>query len=168
MKEENVIYLAGGCFWGLEKLMQSIPGVNKVVSGYANGISEDKANYEDVCKGDTGFRETVRVEYDSKRVSLDALLFAFFQVIDPTLKNRQGNDVGSQYQTGVYYSDDQTKEVVERIVEIEKKRCDQFYVEVGPLRSFYPAEEYHQNYLNQHPGGYCHIPREEIRRFSKC
>ena len=99
---KNVIYLAGGCFWGMEQLMQSIPGVLDAESGYANGTCEADANYQTVCKGDTGFRETVRVEYDPEQVSLDALLLAYFYVIDPTVENQQGNDRGSQYQTGVY------------------------------------------------------------------
>jgi peptide methionine sulfoxide reductase msrA/msrB len=162
----NTIYLAGGCFWGVEKLMQSIPGVVNAVSGYANGVGEDKANYEEVCRGDTGFRETVKVEYDSKQVSLDALLFAYFQIIDPTLKNRQGNDIGTQYQTGVYYTDDKTKKTVERIAQLEQERTTTFHVEIGPLRNFYPAEEYHQNYLDKNPYGYCHIPKEEIRQYA--
>lgn len=166
-RKESVIYLAGGCFWGLEKLMQSIPGVIDAASGYANGSGADRANYQDVCQGDTGFRETVQVTYDPKRVSLDALLFAFFQVIDPTLKNRQGNDVGTQYQTGVYYTDDEAKEVVERVVRLEMERTTSFHVEVGALLNFYPAEGYHQHYLDKNPGGYCHIPWEEIERFSK-
>ena len=89
---ENVIYLAGGCFWGLEQLMQSIPGVIDAQSGYANGTGAEDADYETVCTGETGFRETVRVEYDPEQVSLDALLLAYFYVIDPTVKNRQGND----------------------------------------------------------------------------
>ena len=100
---ENVIYLAGGCFWGMEQLMQSIPGVIDAESGYANGTCEADADYKTVCKGETGFRETVRVEYDPGQVSLDALLLAYFYVIDPTVQNRQGNDRGSQYQTGVYF-----------------------------------------------------------------
>lgn len=101
---ENVIYLAGGCFWGMEHLMQSIPGVIDAESGYANGTCEADADYKTVCKGETGFREAVRVEYDPGQVSLDALLLAYFYVIDPTVENRQGNDRGSQYQTGVYYT----------------------------------------------------------------
>ena len=100
-ESENVIYLAGGCFWGLEQLMQSIPGVLDAENGYANGTGEQDANYSAVCAGDTGFRETVRVEYDPEQVSLDALLLAYFYVIDPTVQNRQGNDIGTQYQTGV-------------------------------------------------------------------
>ena len=163
---ENVIYLAGGCFWGLEHLMQNIPGVIDAESGYANGTGAEDANYEQVCWGDTGFRETVRVEYDPEQVSLDALLLAYFYVIDPTVKNQQGNDIGTQYQTGIYYTNDKTRETVERIAEIEKGRSRKFYVEIGPLLNYYPAEEYHQNYLVNNPGGYCHIPREELKLFS--
>ena len=144
---ENVIYLAGGCFWGLEQLMQSIPGVIDAQSGYANGTGAEDADYETVCTGETGFRETVRVEYDPEQVSLDALLLAYFYVIDPTVENRQGNDWGSQYQTGVYYTNDAAKETVERIAGIERGRSREFHVEIGPLINFFPAEEYHQNYL---------------------
>ena len=158
---ENVIYLAGGCFWGMEQLMQSIPGVIDAQSGYANGTCEADATYQTVCKGDTGFRETVRVEYDPEQVSLDALLLAYFYVIDPTVQNRQGNDRGSQYQTGVYYTNDKVRETVERIADIEWGRSEKFFVEIGPLKNYYPAEEYHQNYLEKNPNGYCHIPRTD-------
>jgi len=163
---DNVIYLAGGCFWGIEHLMASIPGVIDAQSGYANGRNPEQANYETICSTDTGFRETVRVEYDPEQVSLDALLMAYFYVIDPTVQNRQGNDVGTQYQTGVYYTNDLAKETVERIAEIERSRSPEFHVEIGPLLNYYPAEEYHQNYLVNNPYGYCHIPLEEIRLFS--
>ena len=164
---ENVIYLAGGCFWGMEQLMQSIPGVLDAESGYANGTGKAAANYQTVCKGNTGFRETVRVEYDPEQVSLDALLLAYFYVIDPTVENRQGNDRGSQYQTGVYYTNDKAKETVERIARIEQGRSGQFFVEIGPLKTYYPAEEYHQNYLEKNPNGYCHIPKAEMELFSR-
>jgi len=163
---ENVIYLAGGCFWGLEQLMQSIPGVIDVQSGYANGTGEEDANYSAVCAGETGFRETVRVEFDPEQVSLDALLLAYFYVIDPTVQNRQGNDIGTQYQTGVYYTNENAKQTVEQIAELERSRSDKFYVEIGPLMNYYPAEEYHQNYLEKNPYGYCHIPWEEMELFS--
>ena len=164
---ENVIFLAGGCFWGIEQLMQSIPGVIDARSGYANGTCEADADYKKVCSGGTGFRETVRVEYDPEKVSLDALLLAYFYVIDPTVKNRQGNDVGSQYQTGIYYTNESARQTVERIAAIERSRSKDFFVEIGPLINFYPAEEYHQNYLEKNPGGYCHIPKAEIELFSK-
>ena len=163
---EHVIYLAGGCFWGLEQLMQSIPGVIDAQSGYANGTRQQEAVYETILRGDTGFRETVRVEYDPEQISLDALLLAYFYVIDPTVQNRQGNDIGTQYQTGVYYTNDQAKETVERIAEIERSRTPEFHVEIGSLLNYYPAEEYHQNYLEKIPYGYCHIPWEEIQLFS--
>ena len=166
-EKQNVIYLAGGCFWGLEHLMQSIPGVIDAQSGYANGTCEADADYKTVCAGSTGFRETVRVEYDSEKVSLDALLLAYFYVIDPTVQNRQGNDVGSQYQTGIYYTNEAARETAQRIYDLEKSRRTKFFVECGPLLNFYPAEEYHQDYLQKNPGGYCHIPREEIELFSK-
>lgn len=162
-----VIYLAGGCFWGLEKLMQSIPGVVEAVSGYANGSGEEDASYDRVSSGQTGFRETVRVEYDPQQVSLDALLLAYFYVIDPSQVNRQGNDVGSQYQTGVYFEDRETWATVERIAALEAGRSQGFAVELAPLINFFPAEEYHQDYLDKNPEGYCHIPAEEIRLFSQ-
>ena len=165
--KDNVIYLAGSCFWGMEQLMQSIPGVIDAESGYANGTCEADADYKTVCKGNTGFRETVRVEYDPEQVSLDALLLAYFYVIDPTVQNRQGNDRGSQYQTGVYYTNESARETVKRIAEIERGRSEKFFVEIGPLENFYPAEEYHQNYLEKNPNGYCHIPRAEMELFSR-
>ena len=166
-ESEHVIYLAGGCFWGIEHLMQSIPGVIDAQSGYANGYRAEDANYQTICTTDTGFRETVRVEYDPEQVSLDALLLAYFYVIDPTVKDRQGNDIGTQYQTGVYYTNDKAKETVERIAELERSRSEQFFVEIGPLLNYYPAEEYHQDYLVKNPYGYCHIPWEEMELFSK-
>ena len=160
---DNVIYLAGGCFWGMEQLMQSIPGVIDAESGYANGTCEADADYKTVCKGETGFRETVRVEYDPEQVSLDALLMAYFYVIDPTVQNRQGNDRGSQYQTGVYFTNESARETVKRIAEIERGRSEKFFVEIGPLKNYYPAEEYHQNYLEKNPGDYQKPAAESIR-----
>lgn len=163
----EVIYLAGGCFWGIEKLMQSIPGVLDVVSGYANGMADIVPTYNRVITGRTGYRETVRVEYDPDEVSLDALLFAYFHVIDPTIENAQGNDRGPQYQTGVYYADEQSQEIIQRITEIEKARSEVFVVEIEPLERFYDAEEYHQNYLDKNPFGYCHISPTEMKEVSE-
>ena len=155
----SVIYFAGGCFWGMEKLMRSIPGVVRTTAGYANGKTNVIPDYETVSSGRSGYRETVRVEYDPAQVSLDALLFAFFRVIDPTVENRQGNDRGTQYQTGIYFADEASKDTVMRIAEIERERHPAFKVEIGPLQSFYEAEEYHQQYLEKNPNGYCHIGR---------
>lgn len=163
----EVIYLAGGCFWGVEKLMQSIPGVDEVVSGYANGSASIVPTYNRVIQGDTGYRETVRVEYDPSMVSLDTLLFAYFHVIDPTIENAQGNDRGTQYQTGVYYVDAASQATVERIAAIEKARSDAFVVEIEALDRFYDAEEYHQDYLDKNPFGYCHISQNEMRTISE-
>ena len=165
--EKRVIYLAGGCFWGMEKLMQSIPGVLDAESGYANGSGEQDADYKTVCTGKTGFRETVKVTYNPARVSLDQLLFAYFEVVDPTAVNRQGHDIGTQYQAGVYYADAESQATVERVAAIERARTPRFSVEIGPLVNFFPAEEYHQNYLDKNPNGYCHIPFAEIARLSK-
>lgn len=163
----DVIYLAGGCFWGMEKLMQSIPGVVNVVSGYANGKADLEPTYNKVVRGNTGYRETVRVEYDPDQISLDALLFAYFHVIDPTIENAQGNDRGTQYQTGVYYVDEASQEAVERIASIEKERASIFLVEIEALERFYDAEEYHQDYLDKNPYGYCHISPAEINAVDK-
>ena len=161
------ICFAGGCFWGMEALYRRLPGVLDVTAGYANGDTADHANYDDVCTGRTGFREAVQVAYEDGTVSLPHLLFVFFAAIDPETPNRQGPDVGSQYQTGVYYTNESARETVKRIAEIERGRSEKFFVEIGPLKNYYPAEEYHQNYLEKNPNGYCHIPRAEMELFSR-
>lgn len=160
----KTIYLAGGCFWGLQKLMKEIKGVVNTTAGYANGSGETDADYEKVCSGRTGFRETVRVDYDQAVVSLATLIHAFLYVIDPQAVNRQGNDIGSQYQSGIYYEeqDQEAMETVNRIAAIEKERYDNFAVEIKPIENFFDAEEYHQDYLDKNPGGYCHISPKEI------
>ncbi|SJZ42109.1 peptide-methionine (R)-S-oxide reductase MsrB [Anaerorhabdus furcosa] len=162
----EIIYLAGGCFWGIEKLVQSIPGVISGISGYANGKGVNPT-YQQVSNGNTGFRETVRVEYDPNVVSLEKILYAYFSVIDPTIENRQGNDIGTQYQTGVYYADENSMNIVKEVVENEKSRVANFMVEVKPLESFYEAEEYHQDYLDKNPQGYCHIPQAKFDKVKK-
>lgn len=164
-KEEglDVIYLAGGCFWGMEKLAQALPGVKDAVSGYANGTGDTAITYQLVCTGGTGFKETVRVVYDPAVITLPQILQAYFLVIDPTVSNQQGNDIGTQYQTGIYYRDAASEEIVERIITAEKKKYRSFSVEHGPLINFYDAEAYHQDYLEKNPNGYCHIPAHEIR-----
>ena len=159
MKE---IYLAGGCFWGMEILMSSLPGVIDAENGYANGNSEKVPTYEDVSNGNTGYRETVKVEYNPDVIDLEALLYAYFYVIDTTVENQQGNDIGSQYQTGIYYTDDKAREIVEKAIAVEKLSGDPFKVEFGPLVNYYKAEDYHQDYLDKNPNGYCHITRPSI------
>lgn len=156
------IYFAGGCFWGVEHLFSSVYGVIQAVSGYANGISEEYASYEKVLAGNTGFRECVRIKYDSETISLENLLFIFFCFIDKSVANRQGGDIGNQYQSGIYYTDDYSERIVEHIGKIEKSHGDLFMVEIKPLKNFFLAEEYHQQYLEKNPGGYCHIDSTKL------
>lgn len=153
----KTICFAGGCFWGIEALYRRLPGVTAATAGYANGDSPDHANYGDVCTGLTGFREAVRVEYDDTAISLPHLLFAFFAVIDPETPNRQGPDFGSQYQTGVYWTDPADEAIIRSIAALESSAVPFFAVELKPLTCFYPAEDCHQRYLEKHPRGYCHV-----------
>lgn len=151
------IYLAGGCFWGVEAFMARIPGVADTEVGYANGITENPT-YEAVCRGDTGHAETVRVMYDPRQVSTEKLLEAFFSIIDPLSKNRQGNDIGTQYRTGVYYTSPDDLTAIQRVFTAEQAKYNRpLNVERKPLSNFYPAEEYHQDYLDKNPNGYCHV-----------
>ena len=160
---ESVIYLAGGCFFGLESLMQQIDGVNSAVSGYANGDAVSPG-YRDVASGLTGHRETVRVEYDPDVVSLDKLLYAYFAAIDPEQVNRQGHDVGTQYQSGIYYVDSASRGAVNAAAETQREQHSNFAVEIAPLTCFYPAEDYYQDYLEKNPGGYCPIDSDVFDR----
>ncbi len=158
------IYLAGGCFWGMEKYVASVRGVMETAVGYANGKTENPT-YEEVCRRDTGHAETVRVAYDPAIVPLEFLLALYFEAIDPTAVNRQGNDVGTQYRTGIYYTDGGDLPVIQRAVGELQERCERpVAVEVAPLENFYPAEEYHQKYLDKNPDGYCHIPPAKFKK----
>ena len=157
------IYLAGGCFWGLEKYVGSIPGVISTEVGYANGKTE-KPTYEDVCKRDTGHSETVRVEYDPSQISLQGLLSLFYKVIDPTSLDCQGNDVGSQYRTGIYYTDLKDIPIIRNSIDLlQKNHKEPIAIELKPLLNYQTAEEYHQKYLDKNPGGYCHIHPEHFQ-----
>jgi len=154
------IYLAGGCFWGMERYLASVRGVLSTQVGYANGSTENPT-YEEVCRCNTGHAETVRVEYDPAVLPLGFLLWLYFDAVDPVAVNRQGNDCGTQYRTGVYYVDDADRPVIERsLAELQKKYDRPLAVEALPLVNFAPAEAYHQKYLEKNPNGYCHIPRE--------
>jgi peptide methionine sulfoxide reductase msrA/msrB len=151
------IYLAGGCFWGAEKYLGMIPGVLATQTGFANGQTENPS-YEDVCRRDTGHAETVQVDYDPEKIGLSFLLDLFYGSIDPVSTNRQGHDIGTQYRTGIYYTDEADKPVItESIAALQKKYDEAIAIEVLPLENYYPAEEYHQKYLDKNPGGYCHI-----------
>ena len=149
------IYLAGGCFWGLEEYFSRIEGVKKTTVGYANGQVES-TNYQLIHQ--TDHAETVHLIYDEERVSLREILLYYFRVIDPLSVNKQGNDVGRQYRTGVYYTDEGDKAVIEQVfAEQEKQLGQKIAVELEPLRHYVLAEDYHQDYLKKNPGGYCHI-----------
>lgn len=154
---KQVIYFAGGCFWGTEHFFKQIKGVTATEVGYANGNTKNPT-YQDVVYKNTGYAETVKVTYDPKQVQLKLLLELFFKTIDPTSINRQGNDIGTQYRSGIYYtSENQLPAIQEMVREVAKNYDQPLAVEVKPLQNFYTAEEYHQNYLDKNPGGYCHI-----------
>ena len=154
-QEQQIIYLAGGCFWGLEAYMERIQGVTDAVSGYANGKG-DTTNYQLLHA--TDHAETVKVTYDPNKISLDKLLQYYFRVIDPTSINKQGNDRGRQYRTGIYYQNEQDKAVIEAALKtLQSKYQEPIQIEVEPLKNYVEAEEYHQDYLKKNPNGYCHI-----------
>ena len=154
---EQTIYLAGGCFWGVERYIGLIPGVVDTNVGYANGRSPT-VTYEQVCQQNTGHAETVRVRFDADLLPLKKLLLLFFDAIDPTSVNRQGNDVGTQYRTGIYYSETaQLPEIQAAMRQLQTETHSPVAVEVCPLAGYCSAEEYHQDYLVKNPGGYCHI-----------
>ena len=154
----KTICFAGGCFWGTEHFFKQIRGVVSTEVGYANGKTDTAPTYEEVSTETTGFAETVRVTYDPAVITLDQLIQLYFQTIDPTSLNRQGNDQGTRYRTGIYYTDEADAETIHRaIAALAVKLGKPVAVEEGKLRNFYPAEEYHQDYLVKHPTGYCHI-----------
>ncbi|MCR4817860.1 MAG: peptide-methionine (R)-S-oxide reductase MsrB [Fretibacterium sp.] len=162
----SAVVLAGGCFWGVQAFMDRVPGVARTEVGYANGKTENPT-YEEVCRGDTGHAEAVYVQYDTTKTSLRTILTAFFSIIDPTSRNRQGNDRGAQYRTGVYLTGPGAEE--DRVIAGEvfasesKKHNKPLAVELEPLSAFYPAEEYHQKYLEKNPGGYCHVDFSHLK-----
>lgn len=155
MKE---IYFAGGCFWGTEHYIKQIRGVVSTEVGYANGNGENPT-YEEVYTDHTGFAECVKVVYDPAVLSLDRLTELYFHSIDPLSLNRQGNDCGTRYRTGIYYRDEGDRATIDRIYHaVEAKVGSPIVVELEPLRNFYSAEDYHQDYLDKNPTGYCHLP----------
>ena len=154
----KTIYLAGGCYWGVEKYMQHIPGVTETEVGFANGHTHHPS-YHQVRYENTGHAETVRVAYDETMLPLDKLLRLFFRIIDPVSLNKQGEDEGAQYRTGVYFTDEADAAVVSaELAKLQKQFDEKLAVENCLLEHFYPAEEYHQKYLDKNPSGYCHVP----------
>ncbi len=159
MDNKNVkeIYFAGGCFWGTEHFFQQVRGVVGTEVGYANGNTKNPT-YEEVVSHSTGFAETVKVKYDPEQVDLKLLIDLYFKTIDPTSIDKQGNDRGNQYRTGIYTSDQETQAIVKAEVEkLAKNYSKPVVVETVALKNFYKAEDYHQDYLDKNPGGYCHI-----------
>ena len=165
-QEDKMIVLAGGCFWGVEKAFKALDGVLETTVGYANGFT-DNPTYEEVCRNETGYKEAVKVVYQPNVVSLSTIIRAFFLCIDPRQRNRQGNDIGSQYQVGIYYVDEKDLDDIKPVYTNERMKYDRFFVELEPLKNFYTAEEYHQDYLDKHPNGYCHITAFEMEEVKK-
>ncbi|MDO5041593.1 MAG: peptide-methionine (S)-S-oxide reductase MsrA [Peptoniphilus sp.] len=153
----KTIYLAGGCFWGVEEYFSRIKGVNDTTVGYANSIIKNPT-YEEVCSGEPAAAETVKIVYDDEIISLKKILTYFFKIIDPTVLNRQGNDVGIQYRTGIYYENNDDEGIIlDYMDQIRANYKSDIVTEVMKIINFYEAEEYHQDYLKKNPGGYCHI-----------
>lgn len=163
--ENNIkrIYLAGGCFWGVEKYFEEVPDVLSTCVGYANGMIENPT-YEEVCSGKYDFAECVRIDYDINKIKLEDILYLYFNIIDASLVNRQGNDVGIQYRTGIYYIDEKDKNIIYRLLEKLQYEYDSpIVIEVKKIDNFYKAEEYHQKYLDKNPNGYCHISKSKMK-----
>lgn len=161
------IYLAGGCFWGVEAYFSKLPGVIKTEVGYANGKIQNPT-YEQVSTGDTDFAETVYVEYNPKEISLSDILAHYFDVVDVTTLNRQKHDVGSQYRSGIYYVNEKDKKIIEDVIKEEQKKYKKPIVtEVKQLKNFFVAEEYHQKYLDKNPGGYCNIDLSKVKKYKQ-
>lgn len=153
----KTVYFAGGCFWGVQRFFDQFKGVKETTVGYANGKTANPT-YQEVKSQESGHSETVKVDYDDQEISLEKLIHYFYRVIDPTSVNKQGEDEGISYRTGIYYTNKDDLEIIEKVTqEIQKKYDEPIAVEILPLENFYDAEEYHQKYLEKNPTGYCHI-----------
>ena len=153
----KTIYFAGGCFWGVEKFFEQFDGVKNTQTGYANGPNKPPT-YDEVCNN-SGHAETVKVDYDENIITLNQLVEYYFMIIDPLSINKQGNDIGIQYRTGIYYTTNDQLNIIKIICgKKEKELGKKLAVEVLPLKNFFPAENDHQKYLDKNPWGYCHIP----------
>jgi methionine-S-sulfoxide reductase len=161
--KNDVIYLAGGCYWGLEKLLLDLSGVNETEVGFVGGHIKNVC-YKEVTKGDTGHAETVKVNFDSSKLTLQDLLRYFFKIHDPTTLNQQGNDRGSQYRSAIFYTHDNQRIIAEEIIQLVNQSSawnSPILTEIEKFDVFYPAEESHQKYLQKNPDGYsCHFIRK--------
>ena len=157
------IYLAGGCFWGAEHFFKQIEGVAFTEVGFANGNTLNPT-YKEVYTDTTGYAETVHIRYDNEKVGLKFLLRMFFKAIDPTSLNKQGEDEGTRYRTGIYYVDPDDLPAIRTVFdEVQRTLSAPVVVEVELLRNFFRAEDYHQDYLDKNPDGYCHLPLDLFR-----
>jgi len=165
---EKTIHLAGGCFWGVEKYMGLVKGIVSTEVGYANGGDNNpNPTYEEVYTGTTGFAETVKIVYDTNIIDLSGVLAHFFNIIDPTTLNRQADDIGSHYRTGVFYTNPAEAVIIAASLEnLQKSYEKPIVTENLPLLNYYPAEERHQKYLDKNPRGYCHIPQSKYDELS--
>ncbi|HIU63984.1 MAG TPA: peptide-methionine (R)-S-oxide reductase MsrB [Candidatus Avacidaminococcus intestinavium] len=163
----KTIYLAGGCFWGIEKYLRLINGVVDTEVGYANGITS-RPTYEEVCEGQTGHAETVKVIYDTQVIELKELLGLFYEVIDPLSVNRQGNDSGVQYRSAIFYETAEDALIINKsLKELGREYPQPLALVSEQLDNYYPAEEYHQRYLEKNPAGYCHLDDKQFAQASK-
>lgn len=154
MKE---IVVAGGCFWGVEEYYRRAKGIVEAISGYAQGHVEN-ASYQQVCSQETGHTEVVWLKYDPSSITLEKILEHLFRIMDPTTRNRQGNDIGSQYRSGVYFIDPEDEPIIKAYIQNQQANyAKPIVTEVEPLRLFVKAEDYHQMYLIKNPTGYCHV-----------
>jgi len=150
-EKSEKITLGGGCFWCVEAVFQRIEGVISVISGYAGGTTENPS-YQQICTGNTGHAEVIKVGFEPEKITLAEILDIFWQAHDPTTLNRQGNDVGTQYRSVIFYENEQQREIAEKSkTEAAAKYRDPIVTEISPLPKFYPAEGYHQNYFNDNP-----------------
>lgn len=160
----KTIYLAGGCFWGVQHYFDQFDGILKTTVGYANGNTENP-EYKDVKAGLTGHAETLKIQYDSTLISLSKILDLYFDIIDPVSINQQGENIGISYCTGIYYVEKTDLDIIQsKYNEIQKKYDSKLAVELEPLKNFFNAEEYHQKYLDKNPGAYCHIPASKFKK----
>jgi peptide methionine sulfoxide reductase msrA/msrB len=154
----KTIFLAAGCFWGAQHYLKQIRGVVETETGFANGNTENPV-YEQVYTDTTGYAEAVRVVYDPEVLPLRKLINLYFNCIEPTSVNQQGEDRGTRYRTGIYYIEPEDYATIRDVYdEVQRNYINPLAVEVEPIKCFYPADEYHQDYLEKHPDGYCHLP----------
>ncbi|MCI1244632.1 MAG: peptide-methionine (S)-S-oxide reductase MsrA [Bacilli bacterium] len=160
----KIIFLAGGCFWGVEAYFQKLKGVTNTEVGYCNGnVAFPK--YEDLKTGKATHAETVKIEYEDSVISLSGLLEHYLRFVDPYSVDRQGEDEGRQYRSGIYYND--VLDGVEAVSYLSSHLKPGWKIEVQMMRNFYPAEERHQHYLSKNPGGYCHVNLDLIKPSEK-